>query len=127
MSLLKVVGWDHWVDEKVSLSNSLGSSWDSYVFFGKIPPCPKTQVSWEDDVLKHERSDFVSYAEALKKEILEKNIKFSGRDHTNELSKGVPVFSDGSYGMFSARGWATFMAAVWSCEKQEGFCYMAFY
>lgn len=66
------------------------------------------------------------YLEALRKEIINKNIKYCGNDH-QELEDGVPVFNDNTVAMYSYRGWGDLMAAIWSTEENKDYSYMDFY
>lgn len=66
------------------------------------------------------------YAEALRAEVLERKLKTTGADH-QYASDGVPVFSDGTVGLFSYRAWGDLMAAIWSTAEDRDSHYMEFY
>lgn len=67
------------------------------------------------------------YLNALYNSIVEKGLKYNGADHQQE-SDGVPLFSDGTVGMFSYRSWGDLMAAIWNTEeKTSEYQYMDFY
>lgn len=66
------------------------------------------------------------YLEALRKDIVKKQLRLTGEQHQFSGS-GVPLFSDGKVGSFSYRGWADLMAAVWSEEENKDYGYMDFY
>lgn len=66
------------------------------------------------------------YAEAIRRSVLENDIKHTGDDHQN-ASDGVPLFSDGTVALFSMRGWGDILAAIWSSEEGRDIHYMEFY
>lgn len=64
------------------------------------------------------------YAEAIRKYIVEHDIKRGGDWHQRE---GTPLFSDGTVASFSYRAWGDIMAAIWSEEEDQDYNYMSFY
>jgi len=64
------------------------------------------------------------YAEAIRKAVIEDNLTFGGDTHQQSMT---PLFSDGTVGSFSYRGWADLMAAIWSEEHNTDYNYMEFY
>jgi hypothetical protein len=82
-------------------------------------------MRWKDyiDIWKDEVKP---YAEALKKEIIEKNIRFGGEWHQYSGS-GVPLFSDNTVATFSYRAWGDLLAAIWSDEENKDYSYVNFY
>ena len=89
---------------------------------------PKGKIEgqrWPDYLVNFKPVSF-PYLEALKKEIVSKNIRYTGEDHQN-ADDGVPVFSDGTVLVLSWRAWGDLMAAVWSTEENKDYCYMDFY
>ena len=80
---------------------------------------------WED-YIKRCTPEEKGYADALRTEILYLGIKETGAWHQNS-KKGVPVFDDGTYTLFSYRAWGDLLAAIWSEEEDKDFCYMDFY
>ena len=80
---------------------------------------------WKDYIRRFKREAH-PYQEALRREIIEKNIKYTGEEH-QELSQGVPVFSDFTMATYSYRGWGDLMAAIWSTEENKDYSYVDFY
>lgn len=80
---------------------------------------------WKDykNVFKKEAHP---YQEALRREIIEKNIRYCGNDH-EELHDGVPVFSDFTVATYSYRGWGDLMAAIWATQENKDYSYIDFY
>ena len=72
------------------------------------------------------RPELKPYAEALRAEIIAKNIRFTGQDHQS-VEDGVPLFSDGKVGSFSMRAWGDFLSATWSEHENKDYSYMDFY
>lgn len=66
------------------------------------------------------------YQEALRKSIIERNLRYCGNDH-EELEDGVPVFSDFTVATYSYRAWGDLMAAVWSTQENKDYSYIDFY
>jgi len=66
------------------------------------------------------------YIDALRAEIIEKNIRWTGVEHQN-FPVGVPVFEDNSVATFSYRGWGDLLAAIWATEENKDYNYMDFY
>lgn len=64
------------------------------------------------------------YTLALREYIVQNEIKEGGGWHQDE---GVPVFEDGTVASFSFRAWGDLLAAIWSEELNQDFCYMDFY
>ncbi len=65
------------------------------------------------------------YAEALKRYVIENNIRITGQEHQNGC--GIPLFSDGKVATFSFRAWGDIMAAIWSDIDDKDYTYMDFY
>lgn len=89
-------GWFNW--------ESKGMRWKDYVATWRVP----------------------AYAEALRKEIVEKGIRRGGDWHQND-EEGTPLFSDGKVGSFTYRAWGDLLAAIWSEEEGNDYTYMDFY
>ena len=68
----------------------------------------------------------VPYVEAIRKSVLENNLRITGEEHQHSGS-GVPLFNDNTIACFSYRGWGDLMAAIWSEEEDKDYCYMDFY
>ena len=66
------------------------------------------------------------YALAIRESGIERGIRYTGHDHQN-AEDGVPLFEDGTVGVFSFRAWGDFMAAIWSTEDNKDYSYMDFY
>lgn len=66
------------------------------------------------------------YCEAFRKYILENCLKRGGDFHQEDAA-GAPLFSDGTVGSFSYRGWGDFLAGVWSEAENKDYTYMDFY
>lgn len=83
---------------------------------------------WEDYLSLQESVGDCSrpYFEALRQEIITRNIRRGGDWHQNS-EEGVPIFSDGTFVVFSYRAWGDLLAAVWSTEENKDYEYMNFY
>jgi hypothetical protein len=64
------------------------------------------------------------YYEALRSAIVANRVKCGGDAHQDSM---VPVFSDGTVGSFSYRGWGDLLAAIWNTEDGGSRSYMSFY
>ncbi len=64
------------------------------------------------------------YLEAIRKEVIDNNLKFGGNTHREEMT---PLFSDDTIGRFSYRAWGDLMAAIWSEEENKNYSYIHFY
>ena len=88
-----------------------------------------------DEVPRHRWRDYLDAfveevhprMEALRAEILRRNLKECGPWHQSEKEEGTPVFSDGTVMYFTFRAWGDLLAAVWSEEEDEQYSYMYFY
>ena len=117
---MKVIKWTRyedvsdnaWGDNNLKVIGGLGGFFDD-------------GMRWKDYIERYQ-SEYQKYYEALRKEIVEKNIQFRGSDHQQD-KHGVPVFEDGTVGLFSYRAWGDLMGAVWSEELDEDFNYMCYY
>lgn len=67
------------------------------------------------------------YVEALRYEIVNKNLKFTGRDHQSSNHENAPLFEDDTTATYSMRAWGDLMAAIWSQQEDKDYCYMDFY
>ena len=83
-------------------------------------------MRWKDYLNFLSNDKTKEYAEALRKYIVEHNIRINGQEHQYSES-GVPLFSDNTIAVFSFRGWGDIMAAIWSEEEDMDYCYMDFY
>jgi hypothetical protein len=124
------------------------SSIDSSV---DVTPTPITVVDWISDDESDDRpcsigglggwfskgmrwADYISsmkeelqpYYQALFNEIKEHDIVLYGNEH-QQSDCGVPLFSDGTIGSFSYRGFADLMAAARSEIDDKDYGYMDFY
>ena len=114
---MKVKKWISY-DEGESIEDSIGSIAVLGGFF-------KKGLRWKDYVERFDDS-VVPYLEALKEEILDKELKYTGEDHQYG-EYGTPVFEDGRVFLASMRAWGDLMAAVWSEELDTDMSYMDFY
>lgn len=62
----------------------------------------------------------------LRKEIIKKELKYTGRIH-QEGCEAVPLWSNGKVDTYSYRAWGDLMAAIWSTEENRDYSYMDFY
>ena len=112
---IRVKDWISWKD-----SGHLKGS------FGGMGGFIQHGMRWKDYLGDQDPKGLV-YAEALRKEIVEKKIKTNGYEHQSENCNGVPVFSDNTCARFSMRAWGDLLAAIWSEEENKDYCYMDFY
>lgn len=137
---LTVVKWIPWDESDEYPDNTLGG-WGGW--FGATPhhltPEKEAELaddedySFKTDDLQHRWTDYVSqcltsnniaHAVALRKAILDGNVWEGGDWHQFH---GVPIFSDGTAARFSYRAWGDFLAAVWSDNQDDNYCYVDFY
>jgi len=82
----------------------------------------------------HRWKDFVDgldgcaaeYYEALRRELIETTLRRGGDWHQNS-DRGVPVFDDGTIGLFTFRAWGDLLAAAWAEHEDQDYSYMDFY
>ena len=95
------------------------------VSFGGLGGVFKHGMRWKDYI--NNLSDHSKkYAEAIRKSVLENEIRIKGDDHQHGGS-GVPVFDDGTCTSMSYRAWGDIMAAIWAEKEDTDYCYMDFY
>lgn len=80
--------------------------------------------TWED-YINVQSEESKPYYEALREEIISKNIQLTGDRHQHG-KKGVPLFEDNTYATFSYRGWGDLMAAIHT-TKEKPLNYMDYY
>lgn len=80
---------------------------------------------WKD-YLNVYKEEVHPYLEALRQEVVSKNIRFGGDVHQHS-DDGAPKFSDGSVLRLSYRAWGDLMAAIWSEAENKDYQYMDFY
>lgn len=77
------------------------------------------------DYLERQDPRIHHYFEAIRASVIERNLRESGYWHQRG---GEPIFSDGTYGAFSFRGWGDLLAAIWNTEEgTDAYSYMDFY
>ena len=70
--------------------------------------------------------DNPAYESAVKSAVINDAVRINGNQHQNGLN-GIPVFSDGTYMLYSMRAWGALMAEVWSEIDGRNYNYMDFY
>lgn len=85
----------------------------------------KDGMRWRDYIDRY-TDEAKPYFEAIRKEVIEKNIKINGAGH-QFCDNGVPLFEDNTVGTFSYRAWGDLMAAIWSEHEDKDYNYMDFY
>lgn len=108
----KVVKWVQDEDDLDTAITALGG------FFQK-------GMRWKD-YIKIWNNNSKNYIEAIRKSVVENNIKITGELHQNSYC-GVPMFENMKVASFSFRAWGDLMAAIWSTEENTDYCYMDFY
>jgi hypothetical protein len=66
------------------------------------------------------------YLEAIKDDVLASGRFINGGQHQNS-PRGVPLFEDGTVGMFTFRAWGDLMAAIATVKDGKDHHYMEFY
>lgn len=94
-------------------------------WFGRSGHTWGVRHTWGDYIASINKSD-IPYVEAIKNDLLHSGRTFSGRHHEYG-DDGIPVFNDGTVGMFSARGWGDLMAAIQTVRDGGIHTYMEFY
>jgi len=112
---IKVVAWSRDKAENMEASYSgMGG------FFDK-------GMRWKDYVKAVlEQHWSLERAEALRKSIIENNIRRGGDWHQYD-DEGTPIFSDGTCCTLTFRAWGDLLAAIWSTEDNIDYGYMDFY
>lgn len=126
---MKVVDWISYeeADEKEEAVGGMGGFFNSGLIFTKDRGYDETEPvgqRWKDyaDTWKEEVQPYI---EALKEEIVGKEIKRGGFWHQHS-GEGVPVFEDGKVAIFSMRAWGDLLAAIWSEVEDKDYCYADF-
>jgi hypothetical protein len=78
------------------------------------------------DYLGHFGDDVHPYLEAIKDDVLASGRFINGGQH-QAGARGVPLFEDGTVGMFSFRAWGDLMAAIATVKDGKDHHYMEFY
>jgi len=117
MSDLCVIDWIQCNDTAESMPDVIGGlgGW-----FGMW-----RENTWQD-YLDQWSASAQHHCEALRSEILRRQLRRGGFWHQSETECGVPVFSDGSVACFSMRAWGDLLAAVWSEADGVPYCYVDF-
>ena len=116
---MKVVNWISYDESENYAYNNIGGLGGFFNFTNK-------GMRWKDYINNFLEGDKV-YVEALRQEILDKNLRFCGNDHQADNFEGVPVFEDNTVATYSYRAWGDLMAAIWSEKEDKDYCYMDFY
>lgn len=116
-TIIKVIDWINY-DNTEKYEASIGSG-------SEIAISDTDYIKWKD-YINIINPDHKEYFEALRENITENKIQFSGEKHQN-AKNGVPLFSDKTVGLFSFRGWGKLMAAIWSDIDNANYSYMDFY
>jgi hypothetical protein len=82
-------------------------------------------MRWKDYLAVFDK-EYHKYLEAIRRNVLENDLKLSGHDH-QWSGAGIPLFSDKTVGRFSMRAWGDLMAAIWSEKEDRDYNYMNFY
>jgi len=85
----------------------------------------RTRHRWKDYIAIWQ-PEAQPYLEAIRASVIAKGLRLTGFQHQHD-GDGVPLFSDGKVAMFSFRGWADLMAAIWSEVEDQDYGYMDFY
>lgn len=115
--MITVVEWvsDEVVEDKDHVLSWLGGWFN----------LPESGHRWKD-YLENFKDEVHPYLEAVRKEILERGLCVTGKDHSSS-EDGVPKFSDGKYLCLSWRAWGDLMAAIYSEKEDRDYSYMDFY
>jgi hypothetical protein len=81
--------------------------------------------TWEDYINQAVPVEW-PYLEAIKSDVLRTGRFICGNQHQDDPN-GVPLFDDGTVGMFSFRGWGDLMAAIATAQDGKSHNYMEFY
>lgn len=106
--------------------------WAGWQETSKLPRSIDESGGWFDlgnrwqDYYKRVFDSNNEHIQALRKSVLDKQIRRSGEWHERS-SEGTPIFSDGTTADFTWRAWGDFMAAVWSTADNKDYHYMDFY
>lgn len=111
----EVIGWVSY-DSVPSEGPERIGGWGGFVEHGD---------RWKDFIEAFDEEG-APYYEALRSTILRRRLKQGGDWHQND-AHGVPVFNDGTVGMFTFRAWGDLMAAVWAEHDNRDYSYMDFY
>jgi len=92
---------------------------------GRMGGCFENGMRGQKDYFDKINKKYKKYYQALRNEIIKNKIIICGDEH--QYGCGIPLFSDNTVGSFSYRSWGDLMAAIWSEELDQDFCYMDFY
>lgn len=115
---MKVIKWVSYNEAEKLENNGIGvlGGWFNF---------DKTGLRWKDFLDAYCETAY-PYFEALREEVLEKELKRGGDWHQGS-DEGSPVFSDNTVAIFSYRSWGDIMAAIWSEKENKDYNYMDFY
>lgn len=126
---IKVVDWLDYeeIGERCASCGGMGGWFNSgHIFTDPEKYDPETHGKgqrWKD-YLESRHPDEHPYVEAIRESVLVHKLRVNGSQHQNTHT---PLFSDGTIGTFSFRGWGDLMAAIWSEEEDKDYTYMDFY
>jgi len=116
---MKVTNWISYSEAENFKNNNVGGLGGFFNFQQK-------GMRWKDYIDIFTEDDKF-YVEALRQEILDKNLRFCGNDHQADDFDGTPLFKDNTVATYSYRAWGDLMAAIWSEKEDKDYCYMNFY
>ena len=116
---MKVINWICYDESKNYKENGIGGLGGFFNF-------QTSGMRWKD-YIENFTEDGKIYVEALRQEILNKDLKFTGAEHQSSNDNNVPLFEDNTVATYSMRAWGDLMAAIWSEKENRDYCYMDFY
>ena len=122
MEKIKVVDWIDYkeAEEKQDSCGGLGGWFNGSLIHGDKYGAGHRWKDYIERTPEHE----VKYVEAIREAVLEQGLRISG---SMQQDTHIPLFSDGTIGTFSFRGWGDLMAAIFSEKEDKDYSYMDFY
>ena len=118
---MKVIDWISY-DEAEGKTESVGGMGG---WFGRRGDKWDAPHRWAD-YLNGMDAEQVAYVEAIRDSVLATGRFFTGQQH-QDGDGGVPLFEDGTVGIFSFRGWGDLMVAIATVKDGKNHNYMEFY
>lgn len=109
---MKVISWGRYNDTDNRVIENSGGYFDD-------------GMRWKDYICNWD-DEAIPYIEALRQEILDKGIRYTGEQH-QYADDGMPIFEDQTVATFTFRAWGDLMAAIWSEAENKDYSYMDFY
>jgi len=116
---IKVIDW---LDYRSSDAGDAGDAEYAGAIGRYYPGFFEQGMRWKD-YQKRVFDTEMGHVEALRSEIVDKQIRITGMDHHE---KYIPLFNDETIACLSVCSWGDLMAAIWSEEEDKDYSYRDF-